>query len=110
MAIYLTIMACMAIALAIGLAIGYRSRIGKPPTCDINAPLPRASVDPAMQALIDELEAETERWLWKALAKGTGCRVWRSDPIFEGDQIKHVFAILEPGEQPPGEGTVLKWR
>lgn len=106
--IYLTIIACMAVALAVGCAHGYVRR-KQAPLPVTSTPLPATSVDPAMAALIDELDEETERWLWKALAKGTGYRVWRSDPMFEGDQVSHAFAILAPGEQAPGEGTVLSW-
>lgn len=108
--------AAIAILLAAILWAHWYVRRQQSPTSAINgglpatsAPLPRASVHPDMQKLADELDAETERWLWKALAKGTGYRVWRSDPMFEGDQIKHAFAILAPDDDMPGEGTVFSW-
>lgn len=62
--------------------------------------------------VFDSVNAETERWCWKALAQGVGNRVWRSEPKHVGDsiggyRIVHNFQILTPGEGVPGAGVVF---
>lgn len=64
----------------------------------------------AIQRQAESLVAETERWCWKALAQGTGMRVWRSEPgqmPFPNYGLTYKFAILEPGQSPPGSGTIF---
>ena len=55
------------------------------------------------------LQAETDRWCWKAIAQGVGNRVWRSNPILNEDNFvtTYQFAILRPGEAAPGSGLVF---
>lgn len=55
---------------------------------------------------VDSLMAETERWCWRAIAKGVGWRVWRSECRWEDYHMIHEFALLPPGASPPGSGTV----
>jgi hypothetical protein len=58
----------------------------------------------------ERLQAETDRWCWKALAQGVGNRVWRSNPIAEpwpSTVTTYEFAILKPGEPAPGSGWVF---
>lgn len=63
------------------------------------------------RAHAERLAAETERWCWKAVARGVGNRVWRSDsePVNDdrGFRIVHRFAILAPGQCAPGSGMVF---
>jgi hypothetical protein len=52
---------------------------------------------------------ETERWLWKAIAQGVGNRVWRSEPEpMPRPEYgwTYRFAVLKPGELPPGVGVI----
>lgn len=72
----------------------------------VDMPLP---LDPARHAA-ERLVAVTESWCWKAIARGVGNRVWRSDPIYEpwpSTVVTHQFQILAPGEMPPGSGLVF---
>jgi hypothetical protein len=58
----------------------------------------------------EKLNAETERWIWKAIAEGIGNRVWRSNPISEpwpSTVTTYHFAILKPGQAAPGSGLVF---
>lgn len=58
----------------------------------------------AIQQNVNALHAETERWIWKAIAQGVGNRVWRSNPIHEpwpSTVTRYEFAILKPGEPCP---------
>lgn len=114
-------MMLLELALAIGLpaavlalviwahAYKHRERTAPPteeirhPICDISAYLP----EKLSRDLLDELNAETERWIWKAMARGVGNRVWRSDPMWEGQTMKHAFAILEPDDPAPGAGMIF---
>ena len=59
-----------------------------------------------IRAQSDFLAAEVERWLWKALAQGVGNRVWRSDPELQSGAVIYRFAILKPGDPPPGTGII----
>lgn len=71
----------------------------------------------AMSSIADEqakvhaqrLHAETERWMWKAIAQGVGNRVWRSDPEFNEDTfaVTYKFMILAPGQHPPASGLIF---
>jgi len=61
----------------------------------------------ALRFSIERLNAETERWIWKAMAQGIGNRVWRSNPLPEpwpSTVTRYQFAIVAPGESPPGAG------
>lgn len=55
------------------------------------------------------LQAETDRWCWKAIARGVGNRVWRSNPIVDHDTfvMRYQFQILAPGQPAPGSGMVF---
>ena len=57
----------------------------------------------------ERLQAETDRWCWRAIAQGVGNRIWRSDPILNEDTFvtTYQFAILKPGEAAPGSGIVF---
>lgn len=60
--------------------------------------------------IVERLNAETERWLRVAIAKGPGWNVWRSNPRSPaGDVfvIIHDFQLLEPGAKPAGTGVVF---
>lgn len=60
--------------------------------------------DAAVRRHAESLYAETERWIWKAIAQGVGNRVWRSNPIQDPRHIAvthYQFAILKPGEPSP---------
>ena len=60
--------------------------------------------------MIEQLAAETERWMRKALENGPGWNVWRSLPGHkDGDifVITHQFALVPPGAQAPGEGYLF---
>lgn len=62
-----------------------------------------------IRAHADRLAAETERWIWKAIAQGIGNRVWRSDPEpmqWPSFGMLYRFQILKPGEPPPGTGII----
>jgi hypothetical protein len=63
----------------------------------------------AAQLRADRLNAQTERMIWKAIAKGVGNRVWRSNPISDEDGfvVRYQFAILGPDENAPGAGVVF---
>lgn len=59
---------------------------------------------------VRQLVAVTERWCWKAIARGIGNRVWRSNPITEewpNMGASYQFQILAPGERAPGSGVVF---
>lgn len=66
---------------------------------------PQASLRNAgLQQNANALLAETERWIWKAIAQGVGNRVWRSNPIQDPRSVAvthYQFAILKPGEPSP---------
>jgi len=58
----------------------------------------------------EQLQAETDRWIWKAIAQGVGNRVWRSNALTDpwpSTTIRYQFAVLRPGEPAPGAGVVL---
>lgn len=58
----------------------------------------------------ERLNAETERWIWKAIAQGVGNRVWRSNPIADpwpSTVTRYQFAILGPDDLAPGAGVVF---
>lgn len=62
-----------------------------------------------VRAHADQLAAETERWIWKAIAQGIGNRVWRSEPEpqpWPSTVTIYRFAILKPGDPPPGVGII----
>lgn len=64
----------------------------------------------AVRMFNERLAAETERWIWKAIAQGVGNRVWRSNAVSEewpSTVVRHRFAILKPGELAPGAGIVF---
>lgn len=59
---------------------------------------------------VEQLNAETERWCWKAISQGEGNRVWRSapEPHETPDMgTTYYFAILKPGEPAPGKGVIF---
>lgn len=66
--------------------------------------------DPVAHAL-EMLNAETERWLRKAIKAGRGWRLYRSHPeAKDGDPfvIVHRFKLIAPGEATlPGAGVVF---
>jgi hypothetical protein len=57
----------------------------------------------------ERLQAETDRWCWKAIAQGVGNRVWRSDPVVNDGTfvVTYQFMILKPGMHPPGAGVIF---
>ena len=66
--------------------------------------------DELIQHQVEWLNAQTEAICWKAIAKGVGYRVWRSNPIYEpwpSTVVTWKFAILAPGEHAPGAGVVF---
>ncbi|MFZ5704955.1 MAG: hypothetical protein ACOY5R_06770 [Pseudomonadota bacterium] len=62
-------------------------------------------------AAVAKLNAETERWCWKAIAKGVGWRVWRSDATPEldanGHRMTYQFQLLPPGHAAPASGWIF---
>lgn len=56
----------------------------------------------------------TERWVRKAIEKGPGWSVWRSNPRPKGDEIGDIFvivydfALIEPGAPAPGAGVLFR--
>lgn len=68
--------------------------------------MPTELMQQFMQCAAETLGAETERWCWRAIGKGVGWRVWRSEPRWEDFHIIHQFALLPPGASPPGSGTI----
>jgi hypothetical protein len=57
-----------------------------------------------------KLAAETERWAKKALEKGPGWNVWRSNPITSGGDaffIVYHFSLLAAGDTAPGAGVIF---
>lgn len=65
--------------------------------------------DEAVKVAMERLAAETERWCQKAMDRGIGNRVWRSNPIAEpwpSTVTRYQFRILAQGEGPPGSGLV----
>jgi hypothetical protein len=57
------------------------------------------------------IAAETDRWCWKAIARGVGWRVWRSEARMEADatghRIVHDFQLLPPDHPAPGTGMIF---
>ncbi|WP_313326247.1 hypothetical protein [Sphingobium yanoikuyae] len=55
------------------------------------------------------LQAETDRWCWKAIAQGVRNRVWRSDPVVNDETfaVTYQFMILTPGMHPPAKGIIF---
>ncbi len=116
MTTYITVIFCMLIALGIGISVGLRmmDSSGKtkspamPPGGQLVTMCPKYMAD-----LEKQLEEETTEWLWKALSRGVGYRVWRSDPKYirndGGIEIQHRFAIIAPGQQAPGPGMLFSW-
>lgn len=72
--------------------------VKRTPTFDVN------------KHMIDKIAAETERWVRKAIEKGAGWNVWRSNPrTKDGDVfiIVHDFALVPPGAAAPGAGWLF---
>lgn len=70
----------------------------------------RASTFDPHKHMLQQLAAETERWVRMALEKGPGWDVWRSEPrTAEGDHFVLVFeyALVPPGGSPPGTGMLF---
>lgn len=77
-------------------------------------PLTPGQVDDALSFGIQQaahiakrLAAETERWVMKAIERGPGWTVWRSDPTYEIGAIKHDFMLVPPGGGHPRGGVRL---
>lgn len=69
------------------------------------------------RVMIERLNAETERWLRKAIERGPGWNVWRShmrskgegvgDGTYDPFVIVHDFALVPPDAAGPGPGLMF---